>query len=393
MNVLIVPSWYEARPGAQLGSFFREQALALKRAGCNVIVADATFQSMRRLKGKKLFSIQKKDDEGLLTYSYYIPTFGLMRTPKLAAKVYTKNLEKLFRTISGDGHEIDVIHAHSFYCAGVGAVRLGKKLDIPVIVTEHSGAIISRKLDAQKANLLKETVDKSERFICVGNGLKKAVIDYTQTIKNITVIPNMVDTIFTYKDDKRSEPFHFISIGNLIQSKRFDLTIKAFAQNFKGNHGVKLTIIGDGPLKENLKSLVREQGVEKQVFFTGRLDRNSVACELQKSNVFVLASDYETFGVVYIEAMACGVPVIGTRNGGADDIINESCGILVDTDDVDQLARAMKMIFSTYQNYNKKQIADQCNSQYGETAISKQLQVVYSDIMKLGEYGNGSIKE
>ncbi len=384
MNILIVPSWYEARPGAQLGSFFREQALALKRAGCNVIVADATFQSMRRLKGKKLFSIQKKDDEGLLTYSYYIPTFGLMRMPKLGAKVYTKNLERLFRTISGDGHEIDVIHAHSFYCAGVGAVRLGKKLDIPVVVTEHSGAIISRKLDAQKANLLKETVDKSERFICVGNGLKKAVIDYTQTIKNITVIPNMVDKIFTYKEDKRSEPFHFISIGNLIQSKRFDLTIKAFAKCFRDNSKVVLTIVGDGPLREELKILAKEQNVDRQVVFTGRLDRNSVACELQKSNVFVLASDYETFGVVYIEAMACGVPVIGTRNGGADDIINEGCGILVDTNDVDQLADSMNELYLNWQDVNRTRIEAGCVEKYGENSVCERILETYKECLKFG---------
>jgi hypothetical protein len=62
MTILIVPSWYEANPGTQPGSFFREQALALKRVGYNVIVADATFQSMKSLKGEKLFSIQKKDE-------------------------------------------------------------------------------------------------------------------------------------------------------------------------------------------------------------------------------------------------------------------------------------------------------------------------------------------
>lgn len=392
MNILIVPSWYEARPGAQLGSFFREQALALKRSGCNVIVADATLQSMKSTKKKKLFSIQKKDDEGLLTYSYFMPSFGLMRTPKLCAKVCAHNLEKIFRLIIKDGHKINVIHAHSFYCAGVAATRLGQKYGIPVVVTEHSSAIISKKIDGQKTDLLKETVENSERFICVGNRLKNAVIEYTGT-NNITVIPNMVDKIFSYSEVKSSNSFYFVSIGNLIQSKRFDLTIRAFAKSFKGNHDVKLTIIGDGPLKEDLKSLARTHGVEKQILFTGRLDRNSVACELQKSNVFVLASDYETFGVVYIEAMACGVPVIGTRNGGAEDIINEGCGILVDTDDVDQLANAMKLLFSKYKDYNKKHIADQCNSKYGEMAISKQLQVVYSDIMKSGEYENGSIKE
>lgn len=393
MNILIVPSWYEACPGAQLGSFFREQALALKRSGCNVIVADATLQSMRSKKRKKMFSIQKKDDEGLLTYSYFMPTLGLMRSPKLGAIVCTYNLEKIFRLIIKDGHKIDVIHAHSFYFAGVAATRLGKKYGIPVVVTEHSSAIISKKLGNQKIVLLKETVENSERFICVGNGLKNAVIEYTRTDKDIVVIPNMVDKNFKYTKEKSSDTFYFVSIGNLIQSKRFDLTIQAFAKIFKDNHEVKLTIIGDGPLRDDLKTLAKAQGVESQINFTGRMDRCSVAQELQQSNVFVLASDYETFGVVYIEAMACGNPVIGTRNGGADDIINEGCGILVDTDDVDQLASAMKLLFSTYTNYNKKQIADQCNSQYGENAISKQLLVVYRDILKSGEYGNVSIKE
>lgn len=389
MNVLIVPSWYEARPGAQLGSFFREQALALKRAGCNVLVADATFQSMKSLKGEILFSIQKKDDEGLMTYSYFIPSFGFMRFPRIAASVYAKNLERLILSIIEDGHKVDVIHAHSFFCAGVAATRLGKKYGIPVVVTEHSSAIISKKLDEQKTNLLKETVEKCDKFICVGNGLKETVIEYTQTAKDIIVIPNMVDKIFNYKEVKDSDTFYFVSIGNLIQRKRFDLTIQAFAQSFRDNHNVMLTIIGDGPLKEKLKNLAKEQGVESQVIFTGRMDRNSVAQELQCANVFVLASDYETFGVVYIEAMACGNPVIGTRNGGANDIINGDCGILVDTNNVNQLTNAMKQIYSTYKSYNKKNIATQCDKQYGEKAISTQIKDVYRNIVKNGACDDG----
>ena len=393
MNILIVPSWYEARPGAQLGSFFREQALALKRSGCNVTVADATFQSMKSLKGIKLFSIQKKDDEGLLTYSYLMPSFGLMRMPKIGAKVYAKNLERLLRSIIKDGHKIDIIHAHSFYFAGVAATRLGKKYGIPVVVTEHASIIISKKLNEHKTVLLKETVEKCEKFICVGNGLKNAVIEYTQSAKNIAVIPNMVDKIFNYKEEKGSDTFFFTSIGNLIQSKRFDLTIKAFARIFRDNHNVMLTIIGDGPLKDELKTLAKEQRVETQVIFTGRIDRNRVAQELQSSNAFVLASDYETFGVAYIEAMACGNPVIGTRNGGADGIINDDCGILVNTNDELQLAGAMKQLYSTYKSYDKKYISDQCDSKYGEKAISTQLKVVYSNIVKSGECDDACLNE
>lgn len=382
MNVLIVPSWYESRPGAQLGSFFREQALALKEMGCNVIVADATFQSMNSLKGKKFFSILKKDDEGLITYSYLMPSLGLMRMPKIGASVYAHNLERLFCSIIKDGHKIDVIHAHSFYLAGAAATRIGKKYDIPAVVTEHSSAIISKSLAPQKVELLKETVENCDEFICVGNGLRKAVIEYTQTSRQISVIPNMVDKRFTYKEVKRSDTFYFVSVGNLIQSKRFDLTIRAFAATFKGENQIRLTIVGDGLLKEELKSLAKELGVEKQVFFTGRLDRNSVVHELQKSNVFVLASDYETFGVVYIESLACGIPVIGTRNGGADDIIDDDNGILVDTDNMQQLADAMSYLHRNIAKYDTKYLAKRCEEQYGKDAVCSMIIREYKKIVE-----------
>lgn len=381
MNVLIVPSWYEARPGAQLGSFFREQAMALKAMGCNVIIADVTFQSMHSLKGKKVFGVQKKDDEGLLTYSYLIPSFGLMRMPKIGARVYTRNLEKLICSIVNDGHKIDVIHAHSFYFAGVAATRLGKKHYIPVIVTEHSSTIISRSLISKRIELLKETVLNCDEFICVGNGLKKAVIEYTQTNKMISVIPNMVDERFTYKEEKRADTFHFVSVGNLIQSKRFDLTIRAFASAFKGEKRIMLTIIGDGVLKEELESLAKELGVAEQVFFMGRLERKGVVREMQKSDVFVLASDYETFGVVYIEALACGVPVIGTRNGGADDIVDGTNGVLIDTNNEQQLADAMDYLHKNITRYDEKEIAEKCKEKYGKNAICSKIIDKYRIIM------------
>ncbi|MBE6550987.1 MAG: glycosyltransferase family 4 protein [Ruminococcaceae bacterium] len=377
MNILIVPSWYEARPGAQLGSFFREQSFAIQAAGCNAIVADATFQSMHNLHEKEMFKIKKKNDEGLITYSLLIPSFGLLRFPRLGVSVYTRNLNRLFHSIISDGNKIDVIHAHSFFPAGVAATRIGKRYGIPVVVTEHSSDVISKKLTAPKMELLVETVENCNEFICVGNGLKNAVIEYTKTQKNLSVIPNMVDMRFTYKETKELGSFNFISIGNLIQRKRFDLTLQAFSLAFKGRSDVVLTIVGDGPLKDELKCLAKELNIENQVIFTGGLDRVSVAAELQKSRVFVLASDSETFGVVYIEALACGVPVIGTRNGGAEDIIDHNKGILVDTNSKQQLAEAMLNIYNNIELYNRKKLAEECQEQYGGGNISSRIIEVY----------------
>ena len=85
--------------------------------------------------------------------------------------------------------------------------------------------------------------------------------------------------------------------------------------------------------------------------------------------------------------------MIGTRNGGADGIINDDCGILVNTNDELQLAGAMKQLYSTYKSYDKKYISDQCDSKYGEKAISTQLKVVYSNIVKSGECDDACFNE
>ena len=94
--------------------------------------------------------------------------------------------------------------------------------------------------------------------------------------------------------------------------------------------------------------------MEKQIKLLGRLSRLRTAEEVKNSDAFVLASVNEPFGVVYIEALACGKPVIGSRNGGAEFIINSSNGLLVDVDNREQLAKAMKYLYDNINGYDRK---------------------------------------
>lgn len=381
MTVLIIPSWYKAGGGAQLGAFFREQALALHAQGVNVIVADATLQGRQGSFSKNNYKLQKFNDEGLLTYAYLTPSFGLLRFPKWGVRAYASNLKKIFKRIIKDGIKIDVIHAHSFYPAGVVATRLAKQYDIPIVVTEHASGVVSNQLNKSKKQYLQETVENADSFICVGERLKTCVEQITGTDKKILVIPNMVNKHFSWKESVKSDEFRFISIGNLIKRKRFDLTLSAFADAFGGKTAVKLTVVGDGVLREELHKKAKNLGIENQVFFTGRLNRNDVVKELQKSHVFVLPSDYETFGVVYIEAMACGLPIIATKNGGGEDIVKKEFGELVDTNSVEQLKEAMWFIYTNYEKYNHKEIAEYCQSEYGDTSIAHKLITVYQELV------------
>ena len=381
MTVLIVPSWYKPGKGGQLGSFFREQAMALQKKGIKVVIADATLQG-RDVPIQQQFQLRRIDDEGLLTYSYTTPTFGGWRLPWLGVELCYYNLKKIYGKILEDGIKIDVIHAHSFFPAGVAAVRLAKKYNIPVVVTEHSSGIVARNIPAPQVPYLKECMKKTDALICVGHALKQAIIEYTGITKQIEVIPNMVDKMFAISNKSQNEKYYLTSIGNLIPRKRFDLVLNAFAAVFSDEEQVSLKIIGDGELREDLKSLVRELKIEDKVMFTGKLQRGEVAEQLADSNAFVLASNFETFGVVYIEALACGLPIIGTRNGGAEDIITDDCGCLVDANNVEQLAKAMRYVYEHREKYDKESLAAMCRRRFGEETVCDSIISVYHKVVQ-----------
>ena len=381
MTVLIVPSWYKAGSGAQLGSFFREQAMALQKKGINAIIADATLQD-RTVPLQEQFQLNKIDDEGLLTYSYTTPSLGGWRLPWLGAQMCYQNLKKIYRKIVADGIKIDVIHAHSFFPAGVAAVRLGQTHNIPVVITEHSSGLVAKTATDSQIRYLTECAEKADAFICVGQALKRSVIEYTDTTKPVDVIPNMVDKMFSTNGKPQAEEFSLVTIGNLIERKRFDLVLQAFASAFAGEEKVSLKIIGDGELRKDLEEMAQELGILEQVVFTGRLPRAEVAAQLADSSAFVLASNFETFGVVYIEALACGLPVIGTRNGGADDIITDECGCLVDTNNSQQLAEAMRYVYEHRDQYDKDTLAANCQANFGEDVVCNRIIEVYQRIAK-----------
>ena len=102
--------------------------------------------------------------------------------------------------------------------------------------------------------------------------------------------------------------------------------------------------MGDGSQLDNLKQLTKDLKIQEYVTFTGKYERKQFAEELHKSDCFVLVSRDETFGIVYVEAMACGVPAIASMCGGPSDIIDDSNGLLVPMGDSHALSKAMKKI-------------------------------------------------
>ena len=143
-------------------------------------------------------------------------------------------------------------------------------------------------------------------------------------------------------------------------------------------------IVGQGNYKNELAGLIKEFGEENRIKLTGTLPREKVAELMQESDAFVLPSFKETFGVSYIEAMACGLPVIGTRNGGFDEIFNEDnrFGYIIDVGDEEALANALEQVYCSIDNYDSKFISETTIQLYGADSFIKHVNEVYQSVLK-----------
>ena len=377
MKVLIVPSWYPTEERPVSGIFFKEQAIALQKNGVEVTVAFPQINSLKTI-------VKKKEPKGIKFYleqevkTYVYSSYNYF--PRIKGHIkwkYLNMLEKLIKQIIKTQGKPDVIHAHSTFWGGWASAKIARKYNIRLILTEHSSVFTQNLLSKEMRSSIKKTFEVADQIIAVGPSLKIELEKYTN--KEIFVIPNIVDTkrFGTEVTIKSNDKFRFFSLALLTKNKGMDTLIKSFAHAFLNVENVELVIGGDGPEKENLIKLSEGLGISRKIEFTGVLDRIQVVKQMQNCEVFVLASRNETFGVVYIEALAAGKPIIGTKCGGPEMIVNEENGILVNIDEVQELSKAMNFMMDNFENFNSKNIMLDCEERFSEHAVSNMLKTIY----------------
>ena len=380
MHIMFIPSWYSNVRNKVHGSFFKEQASELQKAGVKVTVAYNEVWPLTMIgKIHEEKGLNYNIEDGLKTYRYknynYIPKNALM------FKVFNKRMEKLYKEIVKKEGPIDIIHAQSSLWGGISAAYISEKYNIPLVITEHSSVERGPYVKNSYVPFIRDSYKKAKKVITVGNGLKNE-IQALSGRNDIEVIGNLVDlSKFTIKKRIQNEKFIFFSLAFLEGEKGFDTLIKAFAKKFKDKEAM-LYIGGDGSQRAWLEALAQENGVKKQIIFLGALSRDDVAKWMNKCDCFVLPSRYETFGVVYIEALASGRPVIGALNGGAEDIINNLNGYLVPIDDIDKLAEKMLELYKKIDSYNEEDIRSDCLKRFSPEVIVNKIISVYKEVLK-----------
>lgn len=384
MHVLIIPSWYPNSAEDIGGSFFREQAVAL--AG-RIDQVGVIFPELKSIKALYRFRKQKHglsyiNDSNVHTYRWHSYNW----TPRIPYGIYHQWLlhgEKLLEEYIQRHGKPDVIHAHCLLYAGALAIYLKRIYGIPVVLTEHSSGY-SRNLHSEfESKLAKKTTTDCDRLLAVSKAL-------AQKMKNIapnsalrwTSIPNIVDKAFLNFDiSNKKKKFIFANVGLLEKNKRQDILINAFEVAFSKDSHVFLEIAGQGPEGKNLSQLISKLKLENRVRLRGEVQRSEMPSFLSQAGAFVLSSELETFGVVLVEALAMGIPVVSTKSGGPNDFITREDGLLTPVNDIDSLAAAMKEIHNNINKYDPKKIRSNCMERFGEEAVCGKLVEIYSGLL------------
>lgn len=383
MHILILPSAYPTEDAPLRSTFFKEQAIALKEAGHEVGVI---YSETRRITGvnfntlKKFhFQIEDKKEEGMNTIRLKGWNIFMMRN-SIGISLWIKQTVKLFNLYTKKYGKPDLIHVHCGLYGGAAAALIKEKYNIPYIITEHSSNVLNGTMDEYHRVLLEKGYDNANYLISVGEKLKEKMKGYTHN--KIEVIPNIVNTEKFLPNNRAEEDvFRFLSVSFLNPNKNVDLTIKAFSRAFKNKNNVELYIAGDGSERLKLEALVKDLSIESKVKFLGKVKREDLPSFLNNGDAFVLPSKYETFGVVYIEALACGLPIIATKCGGPEDFYREDLGYIIDVGDEEALCDAMINIIENKEKYDSTSMSKYVKNRFSKEVIVKKIEEIYEVIL------------
>lgn len=290
--------------------------------------------------------------------------------------------------------KLDLLHVHyavpHAICAYLAKKIVGDHLKI--VTTLHGTDITVLGYDPTLAEMIRFGIEQSDKVTAVSNDLIRQTRELIETDKAIETVYNFVDENVYYKRDSTDlrksfgispDEKVFVHISNFRGVKRVPDVIKVFAKVHE-HIPAKLLLIGDGPEFSVTRKLVKEMDLENDVLFLGQ--QKSVAEILSMCDLKLLLSEKESFGLVLLEAMACGVPAIGTNVGGIPEVIADGeTGYLCDVGDIDNIVEKALHIVTNSGLHEKmsKRSVERVNRDFHSERILRQYEDIYYKTLDL----------
>lgn len=311
--------------------------------GSGIIATELGLRLMRR--GYEVHFISYALPERLkLEKDYVFHEVDVLSYPLFKYKPYTIVLASFIYNLFREG-EIDILHSHyaiphaiSAYLAKLSANEL------KIVATVHGSDIHLLGLDKSYKPMIELSLNNHDAVTTVSYFMKNFIKQHYDVRKEVEVIYNFVDPAECIAIDKSAGSEIVIThVSNFRKVKRTPDIIRAFAKVSRKHENIRLEMIGDGPELDYCRDLAISLGINDKVRFRGSL--LNVPKVLRYTDIFVMPSEIEAFGLAALEAMAHGIPVIASNAGGLPEVITHGkTGFLVTPGDIDGIAYYMNLL-------------------------------------------------
>ncbi|MBW1676051.1 MAG: glycosyltransferase family 4 protein [Deltaproteobacteria bacterium] len=388
MNVLVLSEMFPDSVRYQRGNFVVEQIRELSKLCSVTVIAPVHLPlPVKRFQEQRELVAQIPVQSALGQAMVYRPRF--LDAPRFL-NYLNDHLMLLATIVCIWKHHIkvDLIHSHFAYPSGYVGGKLGQLLRKPVLLTVHGSDIHQRtRADYPYPMMRKRTLialAEVSTIIAVSNALKARIVELGFLPDKVIVISSgFVKERFEVLDRKAArQKLGFwdhgrviLFVGNLVEIKGLNVLLEATARLRNELKDIQLIFVGDGPLERELKDRAIQLGLDGTIFWAGRMPNEQVSQFMGACDALVLPSLNEGFGIVCLEALACGRPVVASKVGAIPEIIDDpECGILVEAGNPQALASALHealqrnwntdTLSAHAQGYSWKDIALQIYKQY-----------------------------
>ena len=253
-------------------------------------------------------------------------------------------------------HKVDTVFVNTWSIVGVAAFLIKKVSGVPYVVFAHGLDVYAPQNNRNVSRLMRLVLRNASLVIANSHFTKQLIDEMVDT--RIRVLHPVADLQrFSRKDDGHklfAGKKVLLTVGRLVESKGHEAVIRSLKKVVEKFPEILYCIVGSGPTEESLKIIINELGLTNTVIFAGEVDDEELPSYFHSCDVFIMTSreikkrgEVEGFGIVFLEAGACGKPVIGSKSGGIPDaVIDGVTGILVDPFDIEEIADAIIRLLS-----------------------------------------------
>ena len=286
----------------------------------------------------------------------------------------------VMKTIKTNAINFNILHSHGIFPCGYVSAQVAKYFNKPFVQHLHDGGILN--LEKWQHKYYDYVLNTAIKLVAVSNKQKEIIVNvFSKLYSNkIKVIYNGVDLTSFNKlklNKKNNKTISIISVGNLVKSKGFQLLIKSISKLNSKTNIYYLTIVGEGKERKSLEKLINKLKLNSHVKLLGSINNDLLDHELSKHDIFVLATKRETFGIVFLEAMACGLPIVAPRIAPLTEFINDTSCIFFNKYDIRSLSNAITK--ASHNNWDTRKIVKNAEK-YSIKEVAKSIEILYDSL-------------